>query len=136
MPGTPTYVGAATDSSEASAYISLSEQGGAVGIFFNGAMLYSPYGGSTYGIVTSFQTSAAYVEANTFDPCGCHGSSNSEASYHCHVPPSCLLNQLGQTSSAHSPQIGWALDGFPLYGPRGPSGVMMQKCSITGGTYG
>ncbi|CAK0827825.1 unnamed protein product, partial [Prorocentrum cordatum] len=32
--------------------------------------------------------------------------------------------------------IGWALDGFPVYGPRGPSGTMMQTCTETGGTYG
>ena len=39
-------------------------------------------------------------------------------------------------SSAHSPQIGWAADGFPIYGPRGPSGTMMKTCTVTGGTYG
>ena len=30
------------------------------------------------------------------------------------VPPSCLLAQLGDLSDGHSPQIGWALDGFPI----------------------
>ena len=28
----------------------------------------------------------------------------------------------------HSPQLGWAVDGFPLYGPLGPKGVPMRPC--------
>ncbi|CAK0899335.1 unnamed protein product [Prorocentrum cordatum] len=136
IPAIPTFVGAATDSSTSSGHIDLSETGAQVGVFFNAAMLFTPYGGPNYGIVLGWTTSATYAEGNSFDSCGCHGSSTTEASYHCHVPPSCLLNQLGQTSSEHSPQIGWAFDGFPLYGPRGPSGIMMQTCTETGGTYG
>lgn len=66
----------------------------------------------------------------------------------CTVPPPCLLKQMGDTAgcndgncadsdtSSHSPQIGWAADGFPVYGPRGPSGTMMKTCTVTGGTYG
>ena len=29
-------------------------------------------------------------------------------------------------------QVGWSLDGFPVYGPRGPGGTLMQTCTITG----
>ncbi len=36
-------------------------------------------------------------------------------SYHYHGLPTLLLEQLGWTKSKHSPQIGWAADGFPLY---------------------
>lgn len=124
---------------EGTAEASLAAKGGSLGVFFSGAMLYSPYGGATYGTTTGFTTSATYAEGNTFDTCGCHSSSTSSASYHCHVPPSCLMNQLGGgtiSETAHSPQIGWAADGFPIYGPRGPSGTMMQTCTVTGGTYG
>lgn len=136
LPASPTYVGAATDSSTSSANIDLSESGGGNGVLFNGAFLFSPYGGMTYGQVTGFSTSATYAEGNTFDQCGCHPSQTDQASYHCHVPPSCLLQQLGQSDSAHSPQVGWAFDGFPVYGPRGPDGTMMKTCTQTGGTYG
>lgn len=31
-----------------------------------------------------------------------------------------------------SPQLGWALDGFPVYGPRGPKGVFMRRCGLPG----
>lgn len=70
------------------------------------------------------------------------------------VPPPCLIKQLGGTSTtAHSPQLGWAADGFPLYGPRGaspwvqqtqmrdspctgPGGTLMKTCTVSSGTYG
>jgi len=142
VPAYPKFEGSSGDMSQDSANIDLREQGGDVGVFFNGAQLFSPYGGPSYGQASSFQSSATYAEGQSFDQCGCHGSSTSSVSYHCHVPPSCLLQQLGQsyssgsTSGAHSPQIGWADDGFPVYGPHGLGGVMMQTCTVTGGTYG
>ena len=52
------------------------------------------------------------------------------------MPPVCLLRQLGATEGAPSPQVGWALDGFPVYGPLGPNGVVMKTCTVTGGTSG
>merc|ERR1711998_128022 len=114
----------------------LSEAGGGVGVLINGAFLYSAYGGAQYGKVTSYETSAPLHEGDTFDQCGCHASGSTGPTYHCHVPPSCLLQQLGQTDDSHSPQIGWAADGFPVYGPRGKDGAMVQTCSVSGGTYG
>merc|ERR1711871_128188 len=114
----------------------LSEKGGKTGILFNGAYVFSAYGGSQYGQVTGYDTTAAAHEGDTFDQCGCHASSDDSASYHCHVPPSCLLEQLGAVESTHSPQIGWSPDGFPIYGPRGTNGTLVQLCSVTGGTYG
>jgi len=35
--------------------------------------------------------------------------------YHYHGLPTMLLEQLGLSSDNHSPQIGWAADGFPIY---------------------
>jgi hypothetical protein len=99
------------------------QQGGGVGILFNGAFVFSAYGGPQYGQTTGWTTTAAYAEGMSFDQCGCHASTSSSPSYHCHVPPSCLLNQLGQTATAHSPQIGWMADGFPVYGPRGTAAL-------------
>jgi len=151
VPAYPKIIGSATTQSPgetATASKSLTAQGGYVGVFYSGAMLYSPYGGASYGTVTGFSNSATYAEGNTFDQCGGHSSSSSSASYHYHVPPPCLLKQMGDTAgcndgncadsdtSSHSPQIGWAADGFPVYGPRGPSGTMMKTCTVTGGTYG
>eukprot|EP00192_Tetraselmis_astigmatica_P011601 CAMPEP_0117655996 /NCGR_PEP_ID=MMETSP0804-20121206/4570_1 /TAXON_ID=1074897 /ORGANISM="Tetraselmis astigmatica, Strain CCMP880" /LENGTH=363 /DNA_ID=CAMNT_0005462371 /DNA_START=42 /DNA_END=1130 /DNA_ORIENTATION=+ len=109
----------------------LTAQGGSAGVLFNAAQLFSPYGGPNYGAADSYAKSAAYAEGHTFDACGCHASQTTSASYHCHTPPSCLLRQLGTTSNSHSPQIGWASDGFPVYGPRGRNGIMMQTCTLS-----
>ena len=98
-------------------------------------MIYSPYAGPSYPLF-GWTTSAAYLEGNTFDQCGGHSSSTTSPSYHYHVAPSCLLKQLGMAAGQHSPQIGWMADGFPLYGPLGPNGVVMQTCTVTGGTAG
>lgn len=128
VPAQPQYVGEGT--------ADLTAQGGSVGVLYNGAMLFSPYGGDKYGTVTEYANSAAAMEGDTFDLCGCHASSTTAASYHCHVAPTCLLQQLGNDHASHSPQVGWAADGFPVYGPRGPGGITMQTCTQTGGTYG
>jgi hypothetical protein len=72
------------------------------------------------------------AEWNSFDCCSGHTRSFEGATYHYHFPPSCLLNQIGDLSDGHSPQIGWAFDGFPVYGPKGPGGIDMTY----GGSYG
>ncbi|MEM1052193.1 MAG: YHYH protein [Pseudomonadota bacterium] len=41
--------------------------------------------------------------------------------YHYHGLPSLLLEELGVRSDAHSPLIGWAADGFPIYALYGRS---------------
>jgi hypothetical protein len=38
----------------------------------------------------------------------------------------------GATNTMPSAQIGWALDGFPIYGPIGPRGVSMMPCGSSG----
>jgi hypothetical protein len=69
-------------------------------------------------------------EWNSFDYCSGHMNENRE--YHYHFPPSCLLAKMDNFSDGHSPQIGWALDGFPIYGPYGPSGTAMRGCDNNG----
>ena len=73
---------------------------------------------------------AVNAEGVSFDKCG--GHADTYGNYHYHIPPVCLLTQLKDTDVAHSPQIGWALDGFPVYGPTGPAGVLMKPCSVQG----
>lgn len=72
------------------------------------------------------------VEGDSFDACSGHQSP--ELEYHYHVAPSCLLDQLGdhpdhRNMSGHSPMVGWAFDGFPIYGPHGLDGQTMYGCN-------
>lgn len=116
---------------EASSTIDLSMQANTVGVAFSSGYLWSPFaGGQSSG--ANYADSAAGLEGDTFDSCGGHAASQDTSTYHYHIPPYCLLKQLGQTTDNHSPQIGWALDGFPVYGNRGPNGVLLQACSANG----
>ena len=38
----------------------------------------------------------------------------------------------GATTVRPSPQVGWALDGFPIYGPVGTRGILMKRCRTPG----
>ena len=51
--------------------------------------------------------------------------------YHYHALPIGLMQQLGWKADEHSPQIGWAADGFPVYALTGDlgTGVKMLKSS-------
>lgn len=58
----------------------------------------------------------------------CNGHPQATGIYHNHVNPICLYNSTD--SSAHSPIIGWALDGYPLYGPFGYSSANDSSSTI------
>lgn len=72
---------------------------------------------------------AVVARARELDSCG--GRSDSSGIYHYRVPPACLLQQLSTSTAEmnHSPQIGWALDGFPVYGPLSVKGLQIAPCA-------
>lgn len=96
------------------------------GVAFNGVAIRSTYAG--VGTTSRFNN-AVTAHGSQFDSCG--GFANEDGLYCYHVPPTCLLEQLPNagTSGKHSPQVGWAIDGFPVYGPLGPSGTRMLPCA-------
>jgi uncharacterized protein (TIGR03437 family) len=83
---------------------------------------------------------AAYGEAETFDSCNAHQPN--VGMYHNHINPVCLRAQLNDNVVAvysgrlgtqyaekpapwtHSPILGWAFDGYPVYGPYAYSSPM------------
>jgi hypothetical protein len=80
------------------------------------------------------------AEWTSFDYCGGHARNlpNLEVvgDYHYHFPPSCLETQIVDTveqtaafAAGHSPQIGWSLDGFPIYGPFTVDGLATSHTS-------
>src|SRR5260221_9210138 len=91
-------------------------------------------GGSGDGI---WLRNGYFGERDTFD--SCYGHQPGSGQYHHHVQPICLRAQLndnldtvysGRTGASyrerssgwiHSPILGWALDGYPIYGPYGYS---------------
>merc|ERR1711871_1505117 len=90
-----------------------------------------------------------------FDKCSGYAMSP-EAIYHYRTVPVCLYQQLTvlaekkqemttktidgiqydtMLENKHSVQIGWALDGFPIYGPLGPKGLVMKPCSSSSSSF-
>ena len=65
----------------------------------------------------------------------CTGIRHDGGLYHYHFPPSCLIAQAeadAPLDGGHSPHIGWAQDGFPIYGPLGPDGIEIRNCGAPG----
>jgi uncharacterized protein (TIGR03437 family) len=96
-----------------------------------------PAGGGPGGVAGDgiWRRNAAFGETQTFDSCQGHQPNN--GAYHYHINPLCLRAQLKdnvvliknsrvgaiyneKTSGfTHSPILGWAQDGYPIYGPYG-----------------
>lgn len=50
-----------------------------------------------------------------------HAHVQPTGAYHYHGIPTLLLKRLGASDDTHSPQVGWAADGFPIYSRTGYS---------------
>jgi hypothetical protein len=96
---------------------------GAVGIALNGVRI-SSMALSDAGVCPELELDGSH-HGLTHDGCG-GGVGQSVYSYM--LPPACLIPQLDQLQAMHSGQLGWSLDGFPIYGPVGPDGIYIQPC--------
>jgi hypothetical protein len=94
---------------------------GAIGVWSNGVSIYNPKDGFYWNTSTSsfvggpggtWTRNALVYEGVSFD--NCLGHPNVTGEYHHHVNPKCLYDDTDSTH--HSPIIGYAFDGFPIYG--------------------
>ena len=85
-------------------------RGGAVGVLDTGVALFHA--------VDAMGRDAAANEVQD----SCDGHPQISGVYHYHALPRCLKTG---SKNAHSKRIGWALDGYPIYGPRGEGGEYM-----------
>ena len=88
---------------------------GAVGVLIDGSVILSPGDGKTYNSAGVWHQLAYKFEGNDFDTTKGHSTPGGQ--YHHHV----AVNQSSMNSltdaSTHSPLIGYAFDGYPVYGP-------------------
>lgn len=87
---------------------------GAVGVLVDGSVAMSPGDAQTWQDA-GFWHSLAY-EHEGFDFDDANGHSTPQGQYHHHIDPN-LLYALDETQ--HAPIIGFAFDGYPIYGPFG-----------------
>jgi hypothetical protein len=144
--------------------------GGAIGMYVNGVAVFNMLDGYAYntssgtdqqGMIGSgiWERDAKFGESVTFDPCQ-RPPAGQSGQYHCHINPIAFRYQLGDNATynastdtysentnnlVHSSILGWAFDGYPIYGPYGysnptnpASGVrrMINGYVLRNGQYG
>ncbi len=88
---------------------------GHIGVWTNGVSIFNAKDARSYNNLGKWNQNAILVEGASFDNCLGHPAPNGE--YHHHLNPRCLYND--KDSMKHSPIIGFAFDGFPVYGAYG-----------------
>ncbi|MDZ4758322.1 MAG: YHYH protein, partial [Bacteroidota bacterium] len=88
---------------------------GHTGVWSNGVSIFNAKDARSYNNAGVWNQNAIYVEGISFDTCLGHPAPNGE--YHTHLNPRCLYND--KDNATHSPIIGYAFDGFPIYGAYG-----------------
>ncbi len=88
---------------------------GHTGVWSNGVSVFNADDGMTYNNQGVWHRNAFFWEGSSFD--NCLGHPQQQGEYHHHVNPVCLYDATDSTE--HSPIIGYAFDGFPIYGAYG-----------------
>jgi hypothetical protein len=83
-----------------------------IGVLMNGVAIFNFEDAQTVNNI--WKRNAYYFEGSTFDKCNAHPAGTK---YHIHATPVCLFNDFD--SSKHSSLLGYAFDGYPIYGSFG-----------------
>lgn len=109
---------------------------GALGVAVNGVKMYGISDDRSYNSVSGqndnmgdgiWHSDAWVSEGATMDATG-SGHPDQQGNYHYHATPNALYSD---PSGAHSPIIGFAFDGFPIYGPFGYTDSLNSGSGIT-----
>lgn len=98
---------------------------GQVALFSNGVVAFNAEDAFSYNNQGIWHQDANVFEGASFDASGGHPAPN--GAYHYHQNPALLSSA---DSTVHSPIIGYAFDGFPIYGPFGYSDPMNASSGI------
>ena len=104
---------------------------GSIGVMISGAVLYNPFegDGKTVAMANNFTiTDANGITASFVDKCAGHPTPDIGA-YHYHGLPNCVTTKVDKASKA-SHIIGFALDGFPIYGDRDNKGKQITAKNL------
>jgi hypothetical protein len=85
---------------------------GAIGVWVNGVAIYNASDARSYNNRNIWHQNAIAVEGPSFDGCGGHPAPNQQ--YHNHQNAACIY---AEGPALHSSIVGFAFDGYPVYGP-------------------
>ncbi|MFN7625190.1 MAG: YHYH protein [Pirellula sp.] len=88
---------------------------GPIGMALNGVVFFNPF--EMGGMNAVEGSSEVWLDA-------CCGHPQQTGVYHYHKYPACVKSPFSDNGKGHSPIIGFAFDGFPLYGPYESEGRM------------
>ncbi|HEX6550048.1 MAG TPA: YHYH protein [Gammaproteobacteria bacterium] len=93
---------------------------GTIGIFVTGVKLFA-------GLDKDNRDAGAW---EIQDSCDGHPNGSNAYHYHTGIPQSCLPASAQDVANQHSPVIGYAADGFPIYGNLGEDGVPLSDADL------
>lgn len=85
---------------------------GSIGVWINGVTVFNPLDARSYNNLNIWHQNAVVVEGPGFDSCLGHPAPGGR--YHHHQNPRCVYTT---NPAQHSPIVGYAFDGYPIYGP-------------------
>ena len=103
---------------------------GAIGVWTNGVAIYNASDARSYNNRNVWHQNAIAVEGPSFDGCGGHPAPSQQ--YHNHQNAACIYTE---SPVAHSSIVGFAFDGYPVYGPyayanaNGTGAIKMMRSS-------
>ncbi|WP_299403019.1 YHYH protein [Acaryochloris sp. IP29b_bin.148] len=92
----------------------------ALGVAVNGVPIFDYTGGGEMSVADLNHHQARHdtLQTQQLDVCGGHAGRGDD--YHYHVKPVCMIEQM--KNKGDDAIIGWAFDGFPIYGDSNPDG--------------
>jgi len=90
---------------------------GPIGMANNGVVFFNPFEAGGMNAVEGY--SEVWLDS-------CCGHPQQTGVYHYHKYPSCVKSPFPDNGKQHSPILGFAFDGFPIYGPYESEGVMAR----------
>ena len=100
----------------------------ALGVAVNGVPIYDYTGGGemSQADLAHHQAHHDTLQTNQLDVCGGHAGRGDD--YHYHAKPTCMIEQMENAGDAAI--IGWAFDGFPIYGDANPDGTAIAEGTL------
>lgn len=100
----------------------------ALGVAVNGVPIYDYTGGGEMSVadLSVHQAAQDTVETQQLDICGGHAGRGDD--YHYHATPTCMIAQM--PNAGPDAIIGWAFDGYPIYGDLNPDGTEIKAGTL------